>query len=1037
MSEAFDTGLNDWENPHVVGINKQPGRATSFPFADEATASGLDRTASPWVISLNGTWKFSWSPNPRSAPKGFEAIDFDDSQWGDVEVPGNWEMQGYGKPIYTNVKLPWPVENCPAIGDDDDPVGCYRTSFDLPSDWGSRSVFLHFGGVESAFYLWVNGRAVGYSQGCRLPAEFDITPYLQEGRNTVAARVYRWSDGSYLEDQDHWWLSGLYRDVVLLATPRIHIRDFFVRTDLDDACESAVVKLRATIAGGDAETLPELRVRVNLLDADGRPVWEKPEEGEISRRPNQPHWADLECPVQAPRLWSAEEPNLYTLVVSLVGEDQASLDVRSCRVGFRKVELRDGQMLVNNRPVLMQGVNRHDHDDTRGKTVTEESMIADIKLMKRFNINAVRTCHYPNDPRWLELCDEYGLYVFDEANIESHATFNLQTNLTDWTAAFLERGIRMVERDKNHACVIAWSLGNESGYGPNHAAIAGWIHDYDPTRLVHYHPADDAPCVDILGPMYPTVDRIIQMAKDPYGTRPVIMCEYAHSMGNSTGNLKEYWDAIRAYRRLQGGFIWDWVDQGIRKTTEDGKEYWAYGGDFGDEINDQTFCINGLIWPDRTPHPAMWEYKKVLQPVQVEAIDLAAGKLRVINRYDFSDLSSLRGWWELLVDGESVATGEIDRLTTPAGASEEISISVERPELAPGSECYLSVHFELADASPWADAGHEVAWEQFEMPWHAPAAPVVHASDLPALSVRRSDDAVEITGEGFEFALGTRSGRISRYALANRALLLEGPMLNVWRAPTDNDGLPLVIRGALREWIDAGLDRLEQTVSEVRVVESSHVAGITVACSLRPDGGDAGFDCLYGYRVLGTGDVLIDVNVTPVGALPRLPRVGLTMTLPGGLESLVWYGRGPHENYCDRNTGAALGLYRSTVDEQYVPYIYPQENGNKTDVRWVSLTDEGGAGLLAVGDPRMEISAHHYRIEDFARASHTCDLTRREEITLNLDHRQRGLGGASCGPDTLPAYEIPPRPMRFGVRLCAVAAGQDPGELARQRVLDS
>ena len=1052
MNEPDPGGPHDWENPRVVQRNKEAAHATLVPYPDEESAQACDRASSPFYKSLNGRWKFHWSPAPRDAPDGFEADGFDASVWDEIEVPLNWEMAGYGKPIYTNVKLPFPVENCPHLPEDDNPVGCYRTTFDVPADWDGREVFLHFGGVESAFYVWVNGRMVGYSQGCRLPAEFRITPYLREGANTLAACVYRWSDGSFLEDQDHWWLSGIYRDVFLFSTPKVRIRDFFAIPQLDERCENALLKVtvritsylprRAETADGrlivDAD-LAAYRVEMSLFDASGRGIWDSAVSGAVEADYAQPTWAKLEGPVERPGLWSAEHPNLYTLVVALKAPDGGTIEAQSCRVGFRKVESRDGQMLVNNQPVLMQGVNRHDHHDTRGKAVTEESMVADILLMKRFNINAVRTSHYPNDPRWLELCDEYGLYVFDEANVESHANYNALTNDADWAGAFLERGIGMVERDKNHPCVIVWSLGNESGSGPNHAAMYGWIHEYDPTRPVHYEGAVHADAVspyltDFICPMYPSVSRLKELAEEAGETRPLIMCEYAHSMGNSTGNLKEYWDVIRSHRRCQGGFIWDWVDQGIRKTTEDGREYWAYGGDIGDEINDRNFCINGLVWPDRTPHPAMWEYKKIIQPVHAEAVDPDAGRLRITNRYFFSDLGHLAGRWELLADGQVVRSGKLDRLETPPGESEEVTVPLGELERNAGAEHHLNVRFALAEDAAWAEAGHEVAWEQFAVPPSPPSAAAVRAADMPDLDLCDSDGEAVLRGEAFEVTFDKAAGRIRSFVFEGRELLLCGPVLNIWRAPTDNDGVEHLDRGVRVEWLEARLDRLVQHVDEVQVGKPApQAARIVVASRLVAADRPEGVTCRYTYTILATGDIVIDVDAAPSDKLPRLPRVGLTMSVPGGFEAFTWFGRGPHENYIDRNTGAAVGLYRSTVDEQYVPYIFPQENGNKTDVRWASLTDDSGVGLLAVASGVMEVGALHYGIENLTAARHTADLARHEEIALNLDYRQRGLGGASCGPDTLEQYEIFPRPIHFRVRLRGISASCPPvASLARQ-----
>jgi beta-galactosidase/beta-glucuronidase len=670
--------LNDWQNLQVVGRNKEPGHATLVPYADDVTALGGDREASPYFKSLNGDWKFKYAPNPASAPADFYEDDFEASEWATISVPGNWQLRGYDRPIYTNVQYPFPIDDLPRVPEDDNPTGCYRRTFTLPREWDGRQIFLLFEGVDSAFHLWINGQMVGYSQGSRLPAEFNVTPYVHAGENTLAVRVYRWSDGSYLEDQDFWRLSGIYRDVYLWAAPPVHVRDFWVRTDLDEAYQDAVLKVRAKVWNYGHEDVAGYSVEVRLSDADGRPTFTKPLSGQVAVEAGGKVTLDLEQPVTNPEKWSDEQPYLYTLLIFLKDAAGNILEVESCQVGFRKVEIRDGQIHVNGAPILLNGVNRHEHDPDTGHTVTVESMLQDIHLMKQFNINAVRTSHYPNHPRWYDLCDQYGIYVFDEANIESHGVWDRLTKDPKWKTAFLERGIRMVESDKNHPCVIVWSLGNESGYGPNHEALADWIHEHDPTRPVHYESAtqwrsyegpETAPCIDMVSVMYPPVDRIVEMAQTPRETRPLVMCEYAHAMGNSCGNLKEYWEAVEGYKRLQGGFIWDWVDQGIRQVTDDGEEWFAYGGDFGDQPNDGNFCINGLIWPDREPHPALWEVKKVLEPVRVEPVDLAAGQVRISNEYRFSDLSGLDVSWTLTAHGQVLQYGDLPKLNRPAGES--------------------------------------------------------------------------------------------------------------------------------------------------------------------------------------------------------------------------------------------------------------------------------------------------------------------------------------------------------------------------------
>jgi beta-galactosidase len=1036
---------SDWNTHIVIGRNKEPAHAKLIPYTDEAEALAGDREASPYFRSLNGDWKFSYAPNPASAPEGFFKPSFEIDEWDTILVPSNWQMHGYGRPIYVNWGYPFPQDGVPRtdprkaedwplppIPEDDNPVGCYRQTFTIPESWDGRQIFILFDGVDSAFHLWVNGQEVGYSQGSRLPAEFNITSFVNSGGNVLAVRVYRYSDGSYLEDQDYWRLSGIYRDVYLWAAPSVHVRDFFVRAELDEAYQDGGLKITAKVQNYGDQDVTDYLLEARLFEVEEeRPVSESVVT--VSVKANCERSLGLEQAVVRPEQWSAEDPNLYALLIVLKDSAGDVLEVERCNVGFRQIEIKDGQVHINGVPVIFKGVNRHEHDPDTGHTVTVESMVEDIKLMKQFNFNAVRTSHYPNDPRWYDLCDEYGLYTIDEANIETHATVGKLANDPGWAAAFVERGVRMVERDKNHPCIVMWSLGNESGSGPNHAAMAGWIHEYDPTRPVHYEGAtgwggryegpEDASYVDVVSVMYPNVDRITNLAQVSGETRPLIMCEYAHAMGNSCGNLREYWDAIEANERLQGGFIWDWMDQGIRQVTEDGEEWFAYGGDFGDDPNDGPFCINGVVFPNRCIQPVMWECKKVMQPVKVEPIDLLVGKVRVTNAYHFLDLSGLDITWRLTADGEMLQSGTLEHLDTPPGESAIVIVPFEQPELEPGAEYWLTLSFALAQDTAWAKKGHEVAWEQFKVPFEAPERPVLLVSGMPEVAMEDTGQIVTVRGPDFELIFDKPAGTMSSWQHQGRERVCRGPLFNAWRAPTDNDA-----RGAqplAKEWYGAGLDRLEHAIKDVAVTRVAPQVVRIVSCSrVSAPGCEGGFDCTYTYTIYGSGDVLLNTQVLPSKNLPPLPRVGLQMILPGGYEAFTWYGRGPHETYVDRKEGAQVGVYSGTVDEQYTPYVVPQENGNKTDVRWAVLADDGGNGLLVAGVARdqgnpglVEVSVHHFRVEDLTSAKHTHELKRRDDITLHLDYGQTGLGGASCGPPTLPQYTIMPEPVEYTVRL--------------------
>jgi beta-galactosidase/beta-glucuronidase len=866
--------------------------------------------------------------------------------------------------------------------------------------------------------------------------------------------VIRWSDGSYLEDQDHWWMAGIYRDVALCAVPEVHIFDIFANPVLDANYQDALLDVRVKIRHDYQVNLADYKVFAQLYDAENQPIFEEPVSGRMVLSKHEITRAEISETVKAPLKWSAETPHLYRLVVMLYDPQGDLVEVQSCQIGFRRIEIKNRDVLINGKAVYFMGANRHEHDDRRGKAVTFESMLADIKLLKQFNFNMVRTSHYPNDPRWYDLCDEYGIYVIDEANIECHDVTNRISTDPLWAHAFLERGIRMVERDKNHACIIFWSLGNESGYGPNHDAIAGWIRRYDPGRPIHYegaithhHWSEGHLSTDIVCPMYPSIDSIVEYTRNPENSRPLIMCEYAHSMGNSTGNLKEYWEAIEGNHGLQGGCIWDWVDQGLIKVDANGREYWAYGGDFGDEINDHDFCINGLIWPDRTPHPAMWECKKIFQPVSVREVDALAGRFEIFNKHFFLDLSRYVGYWEVVIDGKAVHKGVLPRLDIPPRQAQEISIPYELPKLEEGIECLLNIQFTLAGACAWADKGHVVGWEQFNLPVTLAPSTVLPVVQMAPLSMSENTAEVTITGETFYIAFDKGMGKIKSYVIVQpglrsgqvqeKELIESGPVLNIWRAATDNDGFkvnPHLPGKLLGEWMAAGLDQLEQETISINITQPRpQIVIIDIRTCANAPRKPPAFQHRHTYTVHGNGEVIIESVIDADESLPPLPRVGLTMSLRGGFERYTWYGRGPHENYIDRKAGAAVGLYSGSVAGQYVPYILPQENGNRTDVRWLTLTDETGAGLFVAGVPHLETSVSHFSSGDLYEAFHTCDLVSREEIILNLDYRQCGLGGASCGPGTLPQYLVLPGSYSFTIRLRPISSpDNDPARIYRQ-----
>jgi beta-galactosidase/beta-glucuronidase len=1012
MTRIFGSEVNDWENTRVLQRNRQPARSAFIPYSDEESAITGERGLSSRFRLLNGDWMFYYAPTPKELPEGFEGEEYEDWNWDTLPVPSNWQMHGYGRPLYTNVAYPFPVDppNVPY----ENPVGLYRRHFQVPEGWKDQQIFLLFEGVDSAFYVWVNGQMVGYSQGAHLPAEFDITPYLHGGQNLLAVQVFQYSDGSYLEDQDMWRLSGIFRDVYMMARPVVFMRDVDIRPVLNEMLTDGEVKVQVCLKNMSGSEAEGYGVTARLLEGK-KTLFEDRIGGKLRIANEDEGVVEFSKTVTATRMWTAEEPNLYTLLLTLVGPEGEDLETVRFDIGFRKVEIRDQQLWVNGVSIKIQGVNRHEFDPDRGHAVTLESMVQDVTLMKQHNINTVRTSHYINDPRWLDLCDHYGLYVVDETDIECHGVHligepDMLANHEAWREAFVERGIRMVQRDKNHPSVIFWSLGNESGYGTNHDAMAEWIRSFDSSRPVHYEGARQAPMPDMVSVMYadvPTVIREGQRSDDP---RPYFMCEYAHAMGNGPGNLKEYWDAFRTYPRLIGGCVWDWVDQGIRQYTEDGEAWFAYGGDFGDKPNDADFCINGLIHPDRRPHPSLLEYKKVLEPVHVEPVDLASGRVRLTNRYAFRSLGHLDGFWDIRRDGEVLEQGRLDALMIPAGESDEISLPYTYPGNAAGTTCWLNLSFRTNEATLWSPRGLELANAQFELLTGEMPDPI-EMDSMPALFVAIEGEYVMVQGEDFRLNFDAGLGTIADWEYQGNQMLLSGPLLNIWRAPTENDVHMAV------DWRGAGFDRLEQRVTTVDLEIKSEAARLVIEAVLAGYSLPPAIRCTYSYTIYGSGEILIQVQVKPSKELPDLPRVGVQMTLPGDFDRMQWYGRGPHENYPDRKESALVGIYNGSVQDQYFPYIMPQENGNKTDVRWVALTNNQGVGLFAAGLELLNASASHYRIQDLDEARHTYELEEREETILNLDHVVSGLGSNSCGPGPLAQYLIAPDEMSFTIRL--------------------
>ena len=1019
-----------WMHPQTVSLGRLPARATLYPFPDADSAKAYRPCTdlpeiSPFVRSLNGDWRFKLAARPEAVPAAFVEPDFDDAGWADLPVPSNWTMHGYDRPQYTNVQMPF--DTAPPNVPEENPTGLYRTRFEVPADWDGRRIVLQIGGAESVLYVWVNGAPVGMGKDSRLPQDFDVTAHVRPGGdNLLACAVVKWSDASFVEDQDQWWMGGIHRDVRLYSTAHAWLADVSAEAALDDDYREGRLKITAKL-GFSAEPEDGWEVEAQLYGEAGEPVLAEPLRGAVKAATKgfNPYRGPLgvttlTADIPAPRLWSSETPNLYTLVVTLRRGEGEVVEATSCRVGFRRVELGDRELLINGKPVLIRGMNRHEHDPVRGKAVTRESMLTDIKLMKQFNVNAVRCSHYPNAEAWYDLCDAHGLYLVDETNLESHGFLHTICEDPSYASQFLDRAVRMVERDKNHPSVIVWSLGNESGYGPNHDAMAGWIRHADPSRPLHYEGAvwgweqgpAGARASDLICPMYAPIDAITAWAEENAANdrRPLILCEYSHAMGNSNGGLSDYWDAFESHHGLQGGFIWEWCDHGIAQTTEDGRGYMAYGGDFGDMPNDLNFCCDGIVGADRVPHPALWEFKTLAQPVAARWIDAQAGVIEVRNKRDFTSLADLWGSWSLEVDGREVAAGALPRLDTPPGAAERVTIAAPRPPIAPGQEAFLMVRFALAGSTSYADTGHEVAWVQLpaDLPIVRPSHSATARPDYGALAVHDDADRVSVTGEGFEVVFSRALGGLERLVWRNHPIILAGPRLQVWRGATDNDGIKGwsgQTRKALGRWKAAGLNELVLGPARLGVQRDGEEVIVRIEQTAACQGAAEAVVHRHDYRVRPDGRITVNNRFDVDEALADLPRLGVSLTLPEGFEDVAWFGRGPLENYVDRKRAAWIGRFEGAVAGQYVPYVLPQEHGGKTELRWIELAGPH-ATVRLTPEATCEGSVSHFAPEDLFAARHTTDLTPRAEVLVNLDVAQRGLGTASCGPDTLERYRI-------------------------------
>ncbi len=1013
----------EWENCELIGINKEPPHCTLIPHDNIQSALNEPLEKSPYYKSLNAKWKFNWVKKPSKRPLNFYDLDFDDSNWDDIEVPSCWQLKGHGKPIYTNIKYPYSVKkrNIPNISHFYNPVGSYRYYFDIPEDWEGREIFIHFAGVKSAFYLWINGSKIGYSQGSMTPAEFNITDYVKKGKNLLAVEVYRWSDGSYLEDQDMWRFSGIYRDVFLFSTPKVHVRDFFAYNTFDENYKNAIFKVQVKIKNYGNIPIKNFYIEISLLDKEGNHI-----ESEILMRKtfdlpsNEEIALKFEKQVINPHKWSAEDPYLHDLVIALKNSNNEVLEVEHCKFGFRVVEIReDGSFCINGKPIILKGVNRHEHDPDHGRAIPFERMVQDIKILKQNNINAVRTSHYPNHPKWYEFCDEHGIYVMDECNLESHGLRDILPNSDPkWTKACVDRMIRMVERDKNHPCVIIWSLGNEAGMGDNFKKMKEAALAIDNTRPIHYEGDYEAEITDILSNMYLSPQKLERMVKGrkfqtPTKTikfkegkvKPHVLCEYAHAMGNSLGNFQEFMDVFERYPNAIGGFIWDFVDQGLRKISKEGREFWAYGGDFNDRPNDKNFCINGIVLPDRTPNPALHEVKKVYQNIKIEPIDLSRGIIAILNKYQFISLDFVDFEWEISANGNIIQSGKLEKLNIKPGTRQEIQIPYSKFTIEPNHEYHLKISALLDEHAFWAPKGHVVAWDQFPLPDKGEFKEMVNLNDFAPIEYQENTDKITIHGKEFLIQINKFTGGLESFKYKDSELIKAPFLPNFWRALTDNDRGFIDFALGTSPSIDLGWKHVmkNRKINEIKI---SKISPQKLIINISSDLEFSTRPLETTYIIHGNADLFIENKFTPS---KNLPRFGMQGEIPGDLKYITWYGRGPHETMLDRKTGAAIGIYSVPISEFIHDYVHPQENGNRTDVRWVTFLNQEGNGLLIsdVGGTLLSVSAWPYTMEDLEKATHVHEIPRRETITVNIDYKQQGVGGNIPGMAVLlPKYKL-------------------------------
>lgn len=1006
-----------WENPMITSMNREPARATAYSYATVADALEGKREKSRIKI-LNGDWDFKFAKNFQEAPQDFYKNEV--KGWDKIEVPSNWEMKGYGQAIYKSAVYSFRPVNPPFVPQDDNPVGSYQRKFTVPENWDGMTVSLHFGGVSSAFQVWLNGDFVGYGEDSCNSSEFNITPYLKKGENILSVRVFRYSDGSYLEDQDHWRLSGIQREVFIMAEPKLRIADFFYQTKLDKKYEDAVFQLRPRLDNQTGDTIKNHTFEVQLYDAQNKPLFEKALSrkaidiiSEVSPRLDKVRFGFFQETIKNPLKWSAEKPNLYTLVMTLKNPDGSISEVKTCKLGFRSVEFskENGKMLINGKETYVYGVNHHGHHPTRGEAVNHQDLEEDVKVMKKFNFNFVRTAHFPDDPYFYELCDKYGLMVMDEANLETHGLGGFLSNDQQWTHAYLERMTRMVHRDKNHPSIVMWSLGNEAGKGPNHAAMAGWTHDYDITRPVHYEPAQGNPrldgYIDPLDPRYPkTVDhshRFENPQDEPYvdmvsrfypgvftpkflveqnkDTRPILFVEYSHSMGNSTGNLKELWDEFRNTPRVIGGCIWDLKDQGLlRKDAKTGREYLGYGGDFGEKKHDGNFNINGLVSADGRAKAAMYENKWIYQPA-VSTLENGTS-IKIHNRSVVQNLSDFIPVIKVLENGIVIKTEVLKPIDIPAGNDFTLDIKKYLPKMKSDSEYFLNIEFQLSKEEFWEKKGYAVATDQFLLQKGEDVSLV--SKGIAKLTESASD--FKVSGTDFEITIDKKNGALSSYVYKKEQQVFASLLPNFTRPMTDNDRKGWKPNKLLKQWYTAvpKLIKVSSESSANQIKISSDYEVVKDSASVRVD-----------YLIQSNGTIQVDYQLKIKNPLPNIPKVGMQMGVPNTFNQISWYGKGELENYWDRSFGFTVGRYSLPIEKFIEPYQKPQENGNRMEVRWMALStvNQNKGLLISHKNQLLQMSAWPFTQQNLNEAKRTYELENPGFLTLNIDLLQMGVGG--------------------------------------------